>query len=293
MYSFVTDELDGINDEIDEKLGSAFTESSVTEYIEDIELAISSSLNDLNARKLDASAYTPTDLSNYYTKDETSGATELSTEFAKYYTKSETSGASEIATEFAKYYTTGETSGATELATAFDAVSTSITDLSGQSETVSVALNFLNENKADLSAVTPVDLTNYYTKSETSGATELATAFGGKLDATAYTPTDLSNYYTKSETSGATELATAFDSKLDSSIYSVFSAATNESITQINSSITDLSGQSETVAAALNYLNENKADLSTTLSEYGITDAYTKTEIDNMIGNIETLLAAI
>lgn len=30
-----------------------------------------------------------------------------------------------------------------------------------------------------------------------------------------------------------------------------------------------------------------------TLSGYGIIDAYTKTEIDNMIGNIETLLAAI
>ena len=36
-----------------------------------------------------------------------------------------------------------------------------------------------------------------------------------------------------------------------------------------------------------------KANKSTTLSGYGITDAYTKTEIDNMIGNIETLLAAI
>ena len=36
-----------------------------------------------------------------------------------------------------------------------------------------------------------------------------------------------------------------------------------------------------------------KADKSTTLSGYGITNAYTKDEIDNMIGNIETLLASI
>lgn len=36
-----------------------------------------------------------------------------------------------------------------------------------------------------------------------------------------------------------------------------------------------------------------KADKATTLSGYGITDAYTKTEIDTKIGNIETLLAAI
>lgn len=45
--------------------------------IDDMEYVISQSLNDLNARKLDASAYTPTDLSNYYTKSETSGATEI------------------------------------------------------------------------------------------------------------------------------------------------------------------------------------------------------------------------
>ena len=36
-----------------------------------------------------------------------------------------------------------------------------------------------------------------------------------------------------------------------------------------------------------------KANSATTISGYGITDAYTKTEIDNKIGDIETLLAAI
>ena len=78
------------------------------------------------------------------------------------------------------------------------------------------------------------DLSNYYTKSETSGATEISTALNAKadtattytktetdglldtkLDVTAYTPTDLSNYYTKSETSGATEISTALASKAD------------------------------------------------------------------------------
>ena len=34
-----------------------------------------------------------------------------------------------------------------------------------------------------------------------------------RLDATAYTPTDLSNYYTKDETSGATDIATALNGK--------------------------------------------------------------------------------
>jgi hypothetical protein len=49
--------------EIDDKLGSGFTGensgNTVTKVIEDNELAISAALNDLNNRKLDASAYTP------------------------------------------------------------------------------------------------------------------------------------------------------------------------------------------------------------------------------------------
>lgn len=65
------------------KLGSGFTgvnsANTVTSVIEDNEEAISAALNDLNERKMDASAYTPTDLTNYYTKSQTSGATEIST----------------------------------------------------------------------------------------------------------------------------------------------------------------------------------------------------------------------
>lgn len=64
------------------KLGSGFTgvnsANTVTSVIEENEEIISSALNDLEERKLDASAYTPTDLSNYYTKSETSGKTEIS-----------------------------------------------------------------------------------------------------------------------------------------------------------------------------------------------------------------------
>ena len=67
----------------EQKLGSGFTGvnsgKSVTDVIVENEEIISSALTDLDNRKLDASAYTPTDLSNYYTKDETSGKTEIST----------------------------------------------------------------------------------------------------------------------------------------------------------------------------------------------------------------------
>lgn len=81
----------------------------------------------------------------------------------------------------------------------------SISDFNTYSGTVNTAIG----NKANSSDV--------YTKSQTSGATEISTALNAKLDTTAYTPTDLSNYYKKSETSGATEIATALNNKIDSS----------------------------------------------------------------------------
>jgi hypothetical protein len=66
------------------------------------------------------------------------------------------------------------------------------------------------------------DKTNYYTKDDVDDLNEItASALNdlqtNKLDATAYTPTDLSNYYTKSETSGSTQLTTKFNEKLDAS----------------------------------------------------------------------------
>ena len=59
----------------EQKLGSGFTGANSAKTVTEV-------INDLDERKLDVSAYTPTDLSNYYKKDETSGATELSTAFA-------------------------------------------------------------------------------------------------------------------------------------------------------------------------------------------------------------------
>jgi hypothetical protein len=67
----------------EKKLGSGFTgensANTVTSVIEENEEIVSTALNDLDTKKLDVSAYTPTDLSNYYTKSETSGASEIST----------------------------------------------------------------------------------------------------------------------------------------------------------------------------------------------------------------------
>lgn len=47
------------------------------------------------------------------------------------------------------------------------------------------------------------------------------------------------------------------------------------------------------VTSAIQTQLNSKAAAATSISGYGITDAYTKTEIDNMIGNIETLLSQV
>lgn len=51
----------------------------------------------------------------------------------------------------------------------------------------------ITDTKLDESAYTPVDLSEYYTKSEVDNIADT------KLDASAYTPTDLSDYYTKEQ----------------------------------------------------------------------------------------------
>ena len=153
------------------------------------------------------------------------------------------------------------------------------------------------------------DANNYYSTAQTSGATELQTAFNGKTDTA--TTTALNNvvtahtantnihltttekgqlhthtnktyldgitgtvgtmaYENASSYSSATQVSTALSNKVDKTEYATFSATTN-------TSIEDLSRQTKTVAAALVDLNTNKADKSTT---------YTKSEIDNMIGDI-------
>jgi hypothetical protein len=77
-------------------------------------------------------------------------------------------------------------------------------------------------NSAAGSQVTDIPLTDifdpslYYTKTETSGATELTTAFGNKADtATTLAGYGITDAYTKTETSGKTEIQDALDDKAD------------------------------------------------------------------------------
>ena len=416
----------------EKKLGSGFTgansANTVTKVIVENEKVISMALNDLNERKLDVSAYTPTDLSNYYQKSETSGKTEISNALdAKANTSdfnTHTGNTSIHHTHNNKsildaitgnvgtmaYQSTDSYSSATEVNTALG-TKANTTDLasyadsvkynstshyvefyhggtggtkvfeydaspfiidgmvqnveikdvtSGGSQVTCLVVSFNTDaGKQDINI--PIsdifDANNYYQKSETSGKTEISNALSAKvntatytghtadttihfttgdvqtqidnsisgkvntsdivsaitpsnsastapiatkvvaenelvmsnaltdlddrkLDASAYTPTDLTDYYTKSQTSGATELSTAFAEKVDGTTFSGHTADTTAHFTSgekaawnsfsaaTDASISDLSGQTETIATAL-------------------------VELHNEIGDIETLLAAI
>ena len=81
-----------------------------------------------------------------------------------------------------------------------ETVSGNVETVSGNVETLS---STTTAHTADATAhVTAADKTKWNTVDD-------------KLDTTAYTPTDLSNYYTKSQTSGASEISTALSDKSD------------------------------------------------------------------------------
>ena len=160
----------------EKKLGSGFTNNdvTVTEAIDDLEYmvvnkeeAIAAALNDLNGRKLDASAYTPTDLSNYYTKNETSGKTEISNALGgKVNTATYTGHTADTSLHFSGNEKRN-----------LDALATNIESISG----------ITSNDIANWNAAAGVDMTKYYQKTETSGSTELSTAFSNKADSSALT----------------------------------------------------------------------------------------------------------
>lgn len=134
------------------------------------------------------------------------------------------------------------------------------------------ATDALLDEKLDVTAYTPTDLSNYYTKSETSGATQISNALNGKLDTTAYTPTDLSNYYQKSETSGSSQISTALNEKVDNSTFNTYTASTDSSlsgkadtsaVTEVNNSLTAHTANTTAhVTAAEKNTWNNKSDFS-------------------------------
>ena len=285
-----------------EKLGSGFTgensAKTVTEVIEENEEITSAALNDLETRKLDASAYTPTDLSNYYTKDETSGATEIASAL-NVYADSVKYNSTSHTVEF--YH--GTTAGTKVFE--FDASdfiidgmvdNVEIANVESGSSIIKCLVVTFNTDAGKQDIDIPVsdifDPDIYYTKDEIdNNELVIASALNDlnvrKLDASAYTPTDLSNYYTKSETSGATEISDALADKQDISGMSAYTLVVDleeklgSAFTGDNSAktVTDVIEENEEItSAALNDLDERKLDAS----------AYTPTDLSNYYTKSQT-----
>ena len=216
----INEAIDDMEDQYGDEI-SALTDSvrELEETVENDELAIAMALNDLNTRKLDASAYTPTDLSNYYTKDETSASTEIADALDEKANLSDIPSVTPYAdsvkynstTHFVEFYH-GTTAGTKVFE--YDASPFLIDGMVESVEVVTVDnVKYLRItwNSAAGGQVTDIPLGDlfdpslYYTKEEIDAAEytiskALVDLDERKLDASAYTPTDLSNYYTKSET---------------------------------------------------------------------------------------------
>lgn len=128
------------------------------------------------------------------------------------------------------------------------------------------------------------------------------TSVNGKTGIVTLTAADIDDVYSDTETdTKISEAVSGLNTTLSSQISTVDGKVTNltatvnsntESISQINTTLgNEDSGLVKEVGdntAAIQDLSGNKADKATTLAGYGITDAYTKTEVDGKIDAINT-----
>lgn len=227
------DDLSGkvetISGVVDTKLdASAYTPVDLSDYYTKEEV------NDIADDKLDASAYTPTDLSNYYNKQEVNYIVESAITDVE----SEIPSLSGYATEQwvdNKGYLTEHQPLKTINGNVISGTGNIVIEASGTSVTV--------DDHLDSASTNPVQ------------NKVIVGALNDKLDSSAYTPTDLSNYYTKDEV--------------------------NSAITEIESEIPSLSGY------ATEQWVENQGYLTDVdLSDYALTaNTYTKTEVNNLVAN--------
>lgn len=148
-------------------------ESDVEDLTEEVEYN-TTQIADLQANKLDASAYTPTDLSNYYTKDVIDENERVTSEAlndlnakkldASAYTEFDPSVLEDYqpVSGMSGYATTQYVDNALANIDLDGYVSQE--DYDSAQQATSAALNELNIKKLDASAYNPVDLSNYYDK---------------------------------------------------------------------------------------------------------------------------------
>jgi len=122
------------------------------------------------------------------------------------------------------------------------------------------ATDVLLNEKLDVTAYTPTDLSNYYQKSETSGATEIQTALNDKAN-TATT-------YTKSDVDGLVSDLEAADSVISGAVDNVSSGLTTE-VQRAQNAESVLSGRVDTLSGAVQ-----------TISGESVTSGEVQTQID-------------
>ena len=231
-----------VQSQIDSSISGKVNTSDFNSYSATVETEL--------GNKLDASAYTPTDLSNYYTKQETddeideavSGKTNesaftshtgdssihLTTGDVQSQIDSSISGKTNQS-DFSAHTANTDIHVTTAQTASWDAKSDfsgSYNDLTDKPTIPTVPTSntaFTNDagyitsgdaqSQIDSSISGKVNTSDFNSYSAT-----VETELGNKLDSSAYTPTDLSNYYTKSETND--EITAAVSGKADSSTVS-------------------------------------------------------------------------
>ena len=153
----------------------------------------------------------------------------------------------------------------------------------------------LEENKADKSiTLSGYGITDAYTKTEIDNKISAVFKYKGSVpthdDLIALTGMTVGDVYNVTETGDnyawTGTLWDKLSGEIDLSAYLTIADASNtyETIINVNLLSNIVSGNTEDISD----LQTDKADKATTLSGYEITDAYTKTEIDNKLNNTRT-----
>lgn len=196
-----------------------------------------------------------------------------------------------------------------------DAVAAIVQSIATETANRQSADNTINSNIADLTAQHQTDITTV----STNLATEVSRATGAEAQLTS----DLSDLATLASSNNSTlqtnltaeetrattaeaALQTALNQEITNRISDVdteetrakaaeaanasaIATETSRATTaeqQISTAVSDEATRAQTAEAALQQVISGKADKATTLAGYGITDGYTKTEIDNSLANI-------
>ena len=209
--------------------------------INSVELSGNKTLNDLGIQPVGDYA-TKSELSKYATTTVVNGKADKSTTLSGY-------GITDA-------YTKSEADGKFALETS----------LAGYATTSSVSSTYLSKTDATSTYATKASLSGYATTSSLEAKADKETTLAGYGITDAYTKTASDGKYaTKAQ-------GTKADTAVQPSALSAY--VTTETATSTYATKASLSGYATTSAL------DGKADKSTTLSGYGITDAYTKSEAD-------------